>query len=158
MNADIQTLKAEIAADLNSIDDIYAAIDRSAAAPAGEEQLIVVAYYLHNLYCAFESIFQHIAEVFGNHIPDRVGWHAELLRRMTLDIEGVRPRLISEQGYDSLDELRRFRHLFRSAYRMRLDSDRLELVRKKAQKLERVYRADIERFVAFLENLLESKD
>jgi len=65
--------------------------------------------------------------------------------------------LISEQGYDSLDELRRFRHLFRSVYRVRLDPERLELVRKKAQMLERVYRADIERFMAFLENLLESK-
>ena len=75
---------------------------------------------------------------------------------MTLDIEGLRPRLLSEQAYDSLDELRRFRHLFRSAYRLRLDAERLALVRRKAQTLERIYRADVERFLAFLDDLIKS--
>ena len=56
-----------------------------------QEQMIAVAYYLHNLYCAFESIFQRVAEGVENRISDRTIWHAELLRRMTLDIEGVRP-------------------------------------------------------------------
>lgn len=157
MNAQIQTLKADIAADLKAIAETYTTINRYAAGPTGEEQLIVLAYYLHNLYCAFESIFQHIAEVFENQIPDRASWHTELLRRMTLDIEGVRPRLLSDEAYDCLDELRRFRHLFRSAYRLRLDAERLALVQKKAQTLERIYRADIERFVAFLNSLLEAE-
>jgi hypothetical protein len=46
--------------------------------------VIGIAYHLHNLYCAFESLFQSIAEEFGNHLDDRSGWHARLLRRMTL--------------------------------------------------------------------------
>jgi len=75
---------------------------------------------------------------------------------MTLDIEGLRPHLLSEQAYDSLDELRRFRHLFRRAYRLRLDVDRLALVRRKAQALERIYQADIERFLVFLESLVQA--
>lgn len=74
---------------------------------------------------------------------------------MTLDIEGIRPRLLSDQAYDCLDELRRFRHLFRSAYRMRLDAERLALVYRKAQALEHVYQADIERFLAFLDTLAQ---
>jgi len=123
--------------------------------PTGEEQLIVVAYYLHNLYCAFESILQRIAEVFGNHISDRAGWHADLLRRMTLDIEGLRPRLLSDEVYDNLDELRRFRHLFRSAYRLRLDAERLALVYRKARALEQIYQTDIEHFLTFLDSLLQ---
>jgi hypothetical protein len=94
MNVQIRALKADIIADLEVISDIYAAINRYGTVPASEEQLIVVAYYLHNLYCAFESIFQRIAEVFGNQISDRTGWHADLLRRMALNVEGVRPRLL----------------------------------------------------------------
>ena len=158
MNAQVRILKADIAADLKAIAEIYAKLDDYRGELTGEEQLIVVAYHLHNLYCAFESIFQRIAEVFGNQLPDSAGWHAALLRRMTLNIEGLRPRLLSEQAYDSLDELRRFRHLFRSAYRLHLDADRLALVYRKAQQLAQVYRSDIERFSAFLDDLLQIED
>ncbi len=75
---------------------------------------------------------------------------------MTLDIEGIRPRLLSPKTYDSLDELSRFRHLFRSAYRAHLDSERLLLVRKKARSLEVLYHADVSRFRSFLDTLLQS--
>jgi hypothetical protein len=56
-----------------------------------------------------------------------------------------------------LDELRRFRHLFRGAYRLHLDAERLELVYKKARALEQVYQNDIERFMAFLDGLLQTE-
>ena len=154
MNVQIQTLKAEIAADLKAIAEIYDALTEYDTRLTGDERVIVLAYYLHNLYCAFESIFQRVASVFGNQIADRSGWHAGLLRRMTLDIDGVRPRLLSDQSYDCLDELRRFRHLFRSAYRMRLDAERLALAYRRARVLERLYRADIEQFLAFLDGLI----
>ncbi len=111
--------------------EIYASLDRYPDSPSNEEQLIVIAYYLHNLYSAFESVFQHIAEAFENQVDDRSGWHAELLHRMTLEIEGVRPRLLGPETYDSLDELRRFRHLFRSAYRIHLDPERLHWFAKR---------------------------
>jgi hypothetical protein len=154
MNVQIQTLKAEIAADLKAIAEIYDALTEYDTRLTGDERVIVLAYYLHNLYCAFESIFQRVASVFGNQIADRSGWHDGLLRRMTLDIDGVRPRLLSDQSYDCLDELRRFRHLFRSAYRMRLDAERLALAYRRARVLERIYRADIEQFLAFLDGLI----
>jgi hypothetical protein len=157
MDIQIQTLKADIQADLKAIAEIYVALGHYGTMIAdNEETLIIVAYYLHNLYCAFESIFQRIAEVFGNQISDQAGWHAELLRRMTLEIEGHRPRLLSDGAYDALDELRRFRHLFRSAYRLHLDADRLALVRRKARVLDQIYRADVERFLAFLDSLLKA--
>ena len=157
MDTQIRTLKADIKADLKAIADIYTALNRYSSMPTGEEQLIAVAYYLHNLYCAFESIFQRVARVFGNQISDQAGWHADLLRRMALDIEGLRPRILGEQAYDSLDELRRFRHLFRSAYRLRLDVERLALVYKRSKILEQVYPTDIDRFLDFLDSLLQDK-
>jgi len=151
-------LKADIAADLAAIAEIYQALARCGTDLSAESQRIMTAYYLHNLYCAFESIFQRIAEVFGNHISDRAGWHADLLRRMTLDIEGLRPRLLSESAYDALDELRRFRHIFRNAYRLHLDADRLALVYRRARVLEHAYQADMGRFLAFLDDLLQAAD
>jgi len=77
---------------------------------------------------------------------------------MTLDIEGIRPRVLNAPAYDSLDELRRFRHVFRSAYRLQLDADRLALVVRKARTLQAVYEADLHQFIAFLDELAQSED
>jgi hypothetical protein len=74
-------------------------------------------------------------------VPDASRWHALLLQRMTLDIEGVRPKLVGSEAFDCLDELRRFRRFFRSSYGVRLDPQRLRLV----------YLADFEGILAFLE-------
>jgi hypothetical protein len=139
---------------LQAIAEIYAALARHRMDLSDEDEAIVVAYYLHNLYCAFESIFQRIAEVFGNQVSERSGWHAALLRRMTLDIHDLRPRVIRDSTHDCLDELRRFRHLFRGGYRLHLDLERLALVRARAARLQDLYRADIGQFMAFLDDLL----
>ena len=72
---------------------------------------------------------------------------------MTLDIEGVRPRVISAEAFDCLDELRRFRHLFRSAYTLRLDVDRLELALRRARVLEGLYAPELREFKAFLNRM-----
>ncbi len=153
MKAKLLALKADISADLQAIEQIYLKLAGQSETIAGDEQAIVTGYYLHNLYNAFENIFQRIAEAFENDISDKAQWHAQLLRRMTVDIEGVRPRLLSEEAYQCLDELRRFRHLFRNLYTADLDSERLRLVWNEARRLQSFYRADVERFSAYLDQL-----
>jgi hypothetical protein len=153
MNAQIRTLKAEIAADVQVIAGLYTTLEHYTEQVQSEEQVIVTGYYLHNLYSAFENIFLRIARAFGNQVTDQASWHAGLLHRMTLDIEGLRPRVISDQALDCLDEMRRFRHVFRNAYTTRLDATRLALVWKKAQALQQVYRAELDHFLAFLDSL-----
>lgn len=69
---------------------------------------------------------------------------------MRLDLTPVRPALIDEFAYEKLDELRRFRHLFRSAYGVQLDSERLRLVLRKAVQLRRIYLPQMERFLEFV--------
>jgi hypothetical protein len=153
MKAKILALKADVSADLQAIEQIYLKLADQPEMIAGDEQVIVTGYYLHNLYNAFENIFQRVAEAFENDISDRAQWHAQLLRRMTLNIEGVRPRLLSDEAYQCLDELRRFRHLFRNLYTADLNSERLRLVWDEAHRLQSFYRADIERFLAYLDQL-----
>jgi hypothetical protein len=153
MNEVIRVLKADIHAARQSIEQSYTALARYEGMTLSEEQTIVVAYHLHNLYSAFEDVFQRVAETFENQVSDRAQWHAQLLRRMTLDIEDVRPRLLSSEAFDCLDELRRFRHVFRSAYAVSLDPQRLELVRGKARSLRTVYGGDFDRFFAYLDQI-----
>jgi hypothetical protein len=153
MREKILALKADLGADLQAIEQIYTMLARQGDFGASDEQAIIVGYYLHNLYNAFESIFQRVAETFENDIADRSQWHTLLLKRMTLDIEGIRPRLLSDEAYQCLDELRRFRHVFRSMYTASLDVERLRLVWNKARRLEALYRADMDRFLAYLDKL-----
>ena len=55
-----------------------------------------IGYYLHNFYNGCESIFQTVASFFENDI-EAESWHRDLLRRMALEINGYRPRLIDGQ-------------------------------------------------------------
>jgi len=114
---------------------------------------IVAGYYLHVLYGLFESLFTRIAATFGNQIADKAQWHSQLLRRMTLDVEGVRPHVISKETFECLEVLRRFRHLFRNAYVLRFDPERLAMAVQSALRLEQLYQRDLEAFLHFLDDL-----
>ncbi|MEW5817331.1 MAG: hypothetical protein AB1798_18285 [Spirochaetota bacterium] len=56
-----------------------------------------------------------------------MSWHKELILRMTLSIEGMRPALLPKEAVASIDELRRFRHVFRNVYTSGLDPRRVML-------------------------------
>jgi hypothetical protein len=141
-------LEASIRSDLAQIDALFDALGADAFGDQpSEETLIVTAYRLHNLYTAFENIFRSVALAFENTLDDRAGWHRQLLERMRLDLGPVRPAVIDGEAFEALDELLRFRHLFRSAYSARLEAPRLGLVLAAAQRLRPIYRAQIERFL-----------
>ncbi len=90
-----------------------------------EDLINSLAYKLHNLYSAYEDLFKLVAKFFENQIADISGYHTELLNRMRLQIEEVRPKLLSDDSFMLLDELRGFRHVFRHAYSYKLDAERV---------------------------------
>lgn len=156
MDEKVLLLESSIRRDMEAIAAIYEEImRRPGVADADEDTLIVIAYHLHNLYNAFENIFLNIAALFENTADDIARWHSRLLERMRLNLMPLRPAVIDDVAYDALDELRRFRHLFRHAYGIRLDRARLKLVWDKALTLQKVYPALLERFIAFLRTLAE---
>jgi len=142
-------LKAELNAQLSEIEDIYKKLEdrRKKRGKAGIES---IAYQLHNLYCAFEDLFKIVAETFENHIQDKTKYHMELLKRMTLSIEGVRPQLLSQESYILLDNLRSFRHFFRHAYSYEIDVRKVRIVLDDADKLREMFKKNVE---IFLESL-----
>jgi hypothetical protein len=154
MEDKILVLINSIRRDLAAIATIYAELDRHPlTTETNQDTLIVMAYHLHNLYSAFETIFLNIAAVFENSVDELDRWHIQLLERMQLEVMPLRPAVIDEAAYDALDELRRFRHLFRHAYRVKLDPLRLQLVVHKAIDLKAIYVAQMEQFIEFLQGL-----
>ncbi len=154
MQEKIIILESNIQNDLQTIAEIYGKID-SPTLPnnIGEEKLIVLAYHLHSLYMTFENIFRNIAMTFENNIDGASGWHSQLLQRMTLDLMPIRPAVIDKSTFDKLDELRRFRHLFRNAYQTEFDAERLQLVINKALALRELYPSQVNQFVSFLQTV-----
>lgn len=124
MNPQAALLKANLDADIGEIESLYGRLADYVNALTTTEQAILAGYYLNNLYNAFENISLNVARTFENQLDNRDQWHTALLKRMTLDIEGIRPKLWRGETYKSLDELCRFRHIFRHAYTIELDPHR----------------------------------
>ncbi|MEJ5361035.1 MAG: hypothetical protein WBK20_15375 [Spirochaetota bacterium] len=143
-------LKSQIESQLESIEKIYNNINERKK-KKGKWVVENIGYQLHNLYCAFEDLFKIIAREFENNINNSSQYHSELLKRMTLSIEGVRPRLISEEAFVLLNNLRSFRHFFRHAYSYELDKRKIDIVLDDALKLKTIYKDDIHNF---LKNLI----
>ena len=108
-----------------------------------------MGYQLHNFYGAFEQLFEEVARFFENQI-DEARYHADMIRRMQLEIEGIRPALLAAETASDLDELRRFRHLFRHAYTADLDPDKVAALAAKVVDIQRDFAQDFERFLALL--------
>ncbi|HEY4593603.1 MAG TPA: antitoxin [Thermoanaerobaculia bacterium] len=146
-------LDRNVRADLGTIDRLYEALGSPELAESSpQEELIVIAYRLHSLYMAFENIFRNIADAFENHVS-KESWHSEVLQRMRLDLTPLRPAVIDAEAFEKLDELRRFRHVFRTMYGLSLDPLRLQVVLRRALDLKRLYRDQIERFLTFLQGI-----
>ncbi|AEG15368.1 hypothetical protein Desku_1801 [Desulfofundulus kuznetsovii DSM 6115] len=120
--ARLKRLISEINEDLRAIDQIAgkarALLEEVNArtGPVPDRDLMAMAAYLHHFYTGVESMFERISrQIDGG--PVKAGdWHRELLRSMAVELEGLRPGVISRELMEELDEYRRFRHLFRHAY------------------------------------------
>jgi hypothetical protein len=143
-------LEAEVVRQENEIERIYSKIDRRATHLDSEEATESLAYHLHNLYCAYEDLFKLIAEAFENNVDEGLTWHKELLRRMSLEIKGVRHQVISDKSLLLLSELRAFQHFFRHAYIYELDVKKIKIVLEKAQAVKEVFKKDLHNFMRSL--------
>lgn len=147
----IVLLKSSIEAQIAVIDKIYSKIDERKK-KKGKWVVENIGYQLHNLYCAFEDLFKIIAREFENNIDTTSKYHYELLKRMSISIEGIRPKLLSETTFVLLDNLRAFRHFFRHAYSYELDKRKINIVLEDALKLKEIYKNDINDFFQKLED------
>ncbi|MBI4587023.1 MAG: hypothetical protein HY717_23675 [Planctomycetes bacterium] len=144
----LSLLKADLSGQLKLIDAVFKKIARRKKGYAKNPQALEsLAYQLHNLYCAFEDLFKIVADHFENQVSGRNRWHQELMSRMKVDLPGIRPALVSESAFECLNELLRFRHVFRHAYGFELEAPKLKLVLQKAQILKKIYKQDIPRFL-----------
>lgn len=158
--ASLRILEAEIQAQLDKIEQIYLELEDRASQirPNTPAQIESTAYQLHNLYSAIEDLLKIVAGAFENNVADLSRWHTELLRRMSLEIQGIRPALLSEKSGELLNELRAFRHLFRHAYGRRLDFDRVKENLAIARQLHPLLPKDVDTFLRSLQSSTKEEE
>ena len=105
---------------------------------------------LHDFYNGCERIFKKIAIELNGGFEDSERCHKSLLHRMTVPIEGVRPRVISDELAADLDEFLSFRHLFRNIYGFELKGDRIDYLAEKFERVAERFQKEVEEFLAFL--------
>jgi len=125
------------------------------AQPSDRVKTNHLGYLLHNLYCAIEDLFQEIAKTFENRIEDLSRYHRELLKRMQLNMPGIRPRVLTKESYIVLDELRGFRHIFRHSYDYKLSPDRVKDLKQKLLTNWGIIGRDLKVFVDFLQKAIK---
>jgi len=123
---------------------------------ADELDLLVLGGCLHSLYNALEAYFLRVAKFFENNV-DQQAWHRDLLDRMTLEIPEIRPALLTDGALvERIDEIRRFRHLFRNLYKTRLQAPKLRIVYDAATGLEEDFLPMHRVFTAWLAEVARS--
>lgn len=113
-------------------------------------ELLGAAALVQGYYTLAERFFERVARDLNATPSEGPDWHRRLLRAMTLDRPGVRPAILNDALAVRLDELLRFRHLFRNVYVLELDAVRVSRVVDGALGLHAELDASLGAFQSFL--------
>ena len=106
---------------------------------------------VHDFYTGAERIFETIAPELNGGVPAGAAWHRELLENMTLDLQHIRPPVISPSTALLLAEFLRFRYLFRNLYGFQLEWSRLRALLGRLPDAWTALEADLRTFLRFLD-------
>lgn len=104
---------------------------------------------LQSFYTGIEVVLDLIVREFEGR-PKGPDWHRQLLERAALEVPAVRPRILAAATALALDRYRSFRHLFRSAYGIPLEWDRMADKARKIRATFDLVKCDLEAFRDFL--------
>jgi len=107
---------------------------------------------IHDFYTGAEKIFRRIAIRMDQDLPTGEDWHVQLLHRMAVPVEEIRPAVIDETLEDQLEEYLRFRHLFRNIYGFDLKWERCQPL---AERMDKTF-GDLKEQIGIFENFLSS--
>lgn len=145
-----------MSADRTVIEKLKAA-ERASEGSADELDAAALGYTIHNIFNLIENYASRIAKTFENDI-DPASWHKDLIERMQIAIPGIRPSLWDRDLAGRVDELRRFRHVFRNVYADDLDPRRVAVVQEIVPATIEMFNAAHVRFIEKLDGFLEATE
>ena len=147
---EIPVLVAEIRDELSKLQILAQKLLSQKNRTKEEEIAESAALRLHNFYTGCERIFKLIASEVNGGAPHELDWHKRLLNQVALEIDEIRPAVISHQTRKDLEELLRFRHIVRNIYGFELEPGRIETLITLTLGLHPRFTKEIDNFIAFL--------
>jgi hypothetical protein len=156
---ELRGLLIDVRADIKALNRLYDAMGSrkvTSFLDASDEVLILgLAAWLHHVYTGVESLFVRVAQVLDGYSSRAEDWHRRLLVSMGQPLDDVRPAILSAPTFAWLDDLRRFRHLFRHAYGAELDQKRIKDLVLVARDMKPALDQDLHRLEGFIVALVE---
>jgi hypothetical protein len=156
-SADLRLLRQELAKTLRLLEEVDAflrSVEGHELVTLGRTRstALIVAQILENFYTCVETFLVRVAQCFENNLrPDK--WHAELLERMAMTIDGIREAPLSEASFVALRELMRFRHFKRYYFELDYDWTKLDYLVGQYARARQTLGVDLAAFDAFLADL-----
>ena len=154
----IHRVISEIEEELGNIERLLSELnEHQKEEPRNSFYLRAVGSIFHDFYCGVERIFERIAEELNGGIPEGENWHIQLLKDMTLQIEEVRPSVISKELVAELKGYLEFRHRFRNIYGFELEWDKMKGLKETMPGVAERFKKEIKEFIAFMKKLTEGQ-
>jgi len=148
-------LRADIERELQNLERLTLELDTILATTSESTAVRVRAAgsVIHDFYTGVEKIFRRIATRVDQDLPTGEDWHVQLLQRMSVPLEGIRPQVIDEPLEENLEEYLRFRHLFRNIYGFELKWERCQPLAERLRETFANLKEQIDRFKDFLSSI-----
>ena len=158
----IDELTAELERARERVEAIYSKLGQARATTLprigrNDDGALVVAGYLETYYTALETLFLRVSGYFESDLPQGC-WHAILLEKMNLEIQGVRARVVGDRNLVRLRELLRFRHFRRYFVEMEYDWTRIDFLLATLDEAHPAVLSDLGAFRAFLREVRDLTD
>ena len=129
-------LKADIERELQNLDRLTLELNTvlTTTSPNTAVRVRATGSVIHDFYTGVEKIFRRIATRVDQDLPTGEDWHVQLLQRMSVPLEEIRPQVIDEHLERNLEEYLRFRHLFRNIYGFELKWGRCQPLAERLHK------------------------
>jgi hypothetical protein len=148
-------LASRILNEISSLEMVVARVEiawKAAATKSDKLYLDSAALNIHSFYCGLERVFEKIAFEVDGSVPQGINWHQELLNQMALEIQNVRPAVISEKTRNHLDTYRGFRHVIRNVYAYYISPDKMKPLAKGIRRVFKQVEKELTAFSRFIEN------
>lgn len=148
----LKRIRAEVKTHLIELEHILSETSSYSEEDPENNRIVLRAYgsLLHDFYTGIESIFQIIASEIDGSQPTTSDWHRRLILGMTVELEDVRPPVITGELSEMLDPYRGFRHIFRNVYGRRLYWERMHMLVQDMPELFRRFSEEIESFFTIM--------
>lgn len=115
-----------------------------------------VALNLQGAYNGLERLFEIIARDIDRERPTGNNWHQQLLQQMAVEVEIIRPAVISAVSLQALDNYRAFRHIVRHVYSEEFEVKRIGELVSEARQVFGQAADELKAFATFLEQRSEN--